>query len=510
TTGSSTATLATPGTYVPCPAASAATTASPGHYVSVSGAAAQTPAPPGFYMPLSGATSANAAPVGHYAPSEGMSAAIPAPKGSFVSSLGASSTTPAPAGYFVSATGASLATPAAPGTYVPTEGASAAIQAPPGTFVSASGASAATPAPPGYLVSVSGASSATAAPPGYYIPTSGATSALMASPGYYVSSSGSSAQIPAPLGYYIPFTGATAALSAAPGTYVPTAAATAALPCPPGTTSYVASAACRIVQKDHSCGLYTVGPNPLADTGDQMVATNLTGQAFYQIAVENSSQDMGGSSPLTRFTLVDAYFTGNDADYFSVDFGFPLTLDEGENAVLNFSAKVATNQSIHATLNLVTDQYASVGTAGETHLIHTVCLQSTAAADSDNDGLLDTEEALLGTRDDLADTDGDGYDDGFEAANPQMDPLVDDSDLVDFFQDERAMFDLYTATDIQEGSMGDLVLEPLGGGYYQFKWLLMSTTNLVEGIWDPVSTNQLLFTPTGADDTQLFRIRAGH
>ena len=57
--------------------------------------------------------------------------------------------------------------------------------------------------------------------------------------------------------------------------------------------------------------------------------------------------------------------------------------------------------------------------------------------------------------------------------------------------------------------MGDLVLEPLGGGQYQLEWMLLSTTNLMEGSWTPVSTNQLYFTPDGAIDTQLFRIRAG-
>jgi len=508
TAGKSYATQASAGTYAPTTGMANALPAPVGHFVSSFGASAATPAPAGSYVSTTGATTAMLASQGTYVPCPAASEATQASPGHYVNTIGATEQTPAAPGYYIWQVGSSSAIAAPMGHYVPTAGATAANQAPPGTFVNITAASAATPAPAGYFVSSSGQSSAQKAPAGYYTPSAGMSAAIPAPAGSFVSSQGASSVTLAPPGYFVNTSGSTSAIAAPPGRYVPTAGATATLQCPPGTTSYVASAACRIIQADLPCTPDTAGPCYQTDAPEQIVATNQTGTFIFHFEVENASQEVGTASPLSQLTIVSTDLDGDDAGHFLLGFNTPLILNEGDSETLKIKASAPTNQSINVWLNLTTDQNASVGEPGQTQRIHLVLLQNTTSGDADGDGLLDTDEALLGTRVDLADTDGDGYKDGFEAANPQMNPLMDDSDLVDFFQAERAMFNLYTATDVQEGSMDDLVLEPLGGGQYQLEWFLMSTTNLEEGIWNTVSTNQLIFTPDGALDTQLFRIRA--
>jgi hypothetical protein len=436
-----------------------------------------------------GASAPALAEPGTYVPTEGASAALTAALGYYVSISGASEQTPAQPGTFVALRGATRAQLAIPGYYVPTMAASSAIAATPGHFVAFSGASAQTPASPGSYVVNSGASSATKAPPGTYVPTEGATTAQSAAPGYYVDRAGASEQIPAQ-----------------PGTYVPTAGSTIAFMCPAGTTSYVASVACRMIAPG-AAGAYVVGPELAWNAGVQLLKTNTTGMVEFEVLVENSSSDIGQADPLTTLTLLSADFDGWHADLFSISQSLPIILEEGQSTTLVVRATAPTLQPFTSILHLLTDEVASIGEPGITQQVEVVSFQVAANIDSDGDGLLDSEESSLNLRADKSDTDGDGLDDGFEVSAGSTDPLVDDSAMVQDIYNQRAEFGLYIPSDIQEGSVGRLMLEPQSGGPYRLFWELESTTNLEDGSWDPVSTNELWLTPEGSSDSMLFRIR---
>ncbi|WP_233595405.1 Ig-like domain-containing protein [Corallococcus sp. CA031C] len=68
------------------------------------------------------------------------------------------------------------------------------------------------------------------------------------------------------------------------------------------------------------------------------------------------------------------------------------------------------------------------GTATSSTASSTFTVDSTGTADSDNDGLPDVEEAIIGTDPNNPDTDGDGIPDGVEVKVGGTDPLDDDSD----------------------------------------------------------------------------------
>ncbi len=501
--------IAVPGTYINQAAATAATLAAPGYYVATAGASAQTPARIGFFVDMPGATNENIAVPGTYINQAAATAATLAAPGYYVATAGASAQTPARIGAFVDMPGATNENIATPGTYIDSSAATAARLAAPGYYVATAGASAQTPAQIGAFVDMSAATNENIATPGTYIYRSAATAATRAAPGYYVATAGASAQTPAQIGYYVATEGGTSPFFATPGFYVPFAGATAALRCPAGTTSYVASAACRLTQSSHPGGQYVVSPYLWTDSGTTLVLTNLTGAVTNRITLRNVSTDVGHADPLTDLTILGASFSGRNPSAFSAVFVPPVLLHEGTPYDLEISVVAPTTQSVQAVLSLPTDQYASLGVTGRVYQINVVCLQSEGDLDSDADGLLDTEEALLGTDQNDPDSDRDGVNDGVEAASESMDPLQSNSELVGFVESHRADFDLYTPEDIQEGSMGRLVLEPLAGGRYQVEWILESTTNLVAGGWEPVVTNQIQFTPEGADPSKLFRIKAG-
>ena len=66
--------------------------------------------------------------------------------------------------------------------------------------------------------------------------------------------------------------------------------------------------------------------------------------------------------------------------------------------------------------------------------------------DSDGDGLRDRDEEILGTDPVEADTDGDGLGDGFEAADPDLDPLVGNDPCADANGNGRPDIEDYAAS----------------------------------------------------------------
>ncbi|MFA6198603.1 MAG: hypothetical protein WC734_05670 [Patescibacteria group bacterium] len=80
------------------------------------------------------------------------------------------------------------------------------------------------------------------------------------------------------------------------------------------------------------------------------------------------------------------------------------------------------NQNANSSIVNVSNQNANAT------IIPNVNESTNAPADSDRDGLSDTEEASLGTNPQLSDTDGDGLSDLREVRIYHSDPLVSDSD----------------------------------------------------------------------------------
>jgi hypothetical protein len=485
TYGATVALAAPVGAYVPTTGASAPTPAEPGTFVSVSGASVPTPAAPGSYVPTYGASTAQLAPMGH-----------------FVDISGATNATPAPPGYYVSTEGATSALAAPVGTYIPTEGATRALPVSPGYYVDGNPATMQTISPVGHFVVMLGATAPTPAPPGYYVATKGATSARVAPVGTYVPTKGASAPTPAEPGTFVSVSGASVPTPAAPGSYVSTYGASAMLMCPQGTTSYVASAGCRIIDSK-------VPKNPPRAVGptfawqDELAGTFIDENSpiTFTVTIQNTSSDLSAETPLTALTLLSSFFAGDDASYFSIEDALPVTLSEGESVALNITYVGPTNRTASSHLYLLTDENASVGRKGE---VQSLELQD--VDDTDGDGLSDPAEELLGTSTEKPDTDDDGFGDYLETLYAFLDPLVDNSDLRTFAQDQRELLDLYSSADMMYGQVGELILQPQPEGGYRLQWNLESTTNLVSGSWTTISTNQITVNPSG-QDRGFFRIQ---
>ena len=456
-----------------------------GTYVSGYGATSPTPASPGYYVPTVGASYATAASPGHFVAEPAASSQMLSPVGHFVVMGAATNATPAPVGTFVDVKGATTVQQASPGYYVPTVGASFARAAQPGMYVPNSGASAATPADPGHYVSTAGASKQVEAQPGTFVPTTGASAATLVAPGYFV-----------------PVSGATTAWAAQPGTYVPFSGATSGLMCPPGTTSYVASAGCRIIESSVSNNPpHAVGPAFVWQETPPVVFDNEAGPVSFTLSVQNASADLGAESELTALTLLNAFFVGTNHSFFAISDSFPMTLYEGKSVDVHVTYSGPIDQDVRVQFYLLTDQFASVGENGK--------LQSLAVAgaiDADHDGLSSVDEEVIGTSDSNPDTDGDGFGDYIETLYDFLDPLVDNSDLRTFAQDNRELFALFSSSDILEGQVGELVLQPQPGGGFRLQWTLEATTNLVSGAWEPVSTNEVTVAP-GGPGRGFFRIQ---
>jgi hypothetical protein len=226
TTGATSATLCSAGTYQPERGQLECVPAPQGKYVATEGATQATScslgtftaavrstacelAAPGSYVATTGATSATLCSAGTYQPERGQLECVSASPGRYVATEGATQATLCAVGTFSAATGAIACEPAPAGSYVPTEGATQATLCVAGTFSVATGSIACVPAEPGHFVASTGQDSQSPCASGSYQPSSGQTECLEAQVGYYVNTAGSSSQTQCPAGTTTASTGST-------------------------------------------------------------------------------------------------------------------------------------------------------------------------------------------------------------------------------------------------------------------------------------------------------------
>jgi len=82
--------------------------------------------------------------------------------------------------------------------------------------------------------------------------------------------------------------------------------------------------------------------------------------------------------------------------------------------------------------------------------------------DADGDGLLNTDEIAIGTNPRMADTSGDGFDDGFKVAQG-MNPLADNSAIRSYIESNHQTFNLFSSNAVLDVAVGEMLLEPLNG-----------------------------------------------
>lgn len=354
--GSFVCTLAPPGFFVPEAGATAPTIAPAGSFVAGSGAISATLAAPGTFVALPGQTFAQISPPGFFVPSSGATAPIISPAGSFVANAGSIS-----------------ATLASPGSYVALPGQTSAILSPPGFFVPNAGAIAPTIAPAGSFVQSAGASEATLASPGSFVAEQGQTSATFASPGFFVAETGATAPTIAPVGFFVADSGAITAIPAAPGFYSPEEGATFTLLCPQDSTSFGAAPACRsgFVSMNN---IDTIGPNFDSNFGNDFSAPNLINldaldintAGLLEFEILNTANFLGMTNDLTSLSLLNAEFSGVNADLFSLDGFMPgMVLGEQQNTTFNISFLSLIETAFSVDLTFSTDQFASFGEIGQ-------------------------------------------------------------------------------------------------------------------------------------------------
>lgn len=86
--------------------------------------------------------------------------------------------------------------------------------------------------------------------------------------------------------------------------------------------------------------------------------------AAFHLILRNASTDLGIDSPLTALSILDIAITGPDASAFSFDPLIPTTLYEQQFANLPIHFLAADDRSYLATLTIVTDQGAALGSSG--------------------------------------------------------------------------------------------------------------------------------------------------
>ena len=82
--------------------------------------------------------------------------------------------------------------------------------------------------------------------------------------------------------------------------------------------------------------------------------------------------------------------------------------------------------------------------------------------DADGDGLLNSNETVIGSNPWKSDTDGDGFDDAFEVAQG-MSPTINNSAIVDYIGNNGSTFGLYPSNVVLDVAVGQMVIETAGG-----------------------------------------------
>lgn len=125
--------------------------------------------------------------------------------------------------------------------------------------------------------------------------------------------------------------------------------------------------------------------------------------------------------------------------------------------------------------------------------------------DSDGDGLRNEDESgIHGTSPNHADTDGDGFDDGFEVALG-INPTVYDGELVGYVQQHGDRFGLYPSNAVLDVAVDQLLLG-ITNGEAVLRLQLQQTTDLVTWTNIGSAVEWSAGTPTGAI---YYRVRAG-
>ena len=259
------------GTYNPSTASnssSACLDADAGSYVSSTGQSTQTQCSSGTYQATTGQTSCDEAGAGNYVFSVGQSTQIPCPVGTYnpeTGSIYSYSCIDSDEGHYVNSslgTGQSTQTPCPSGTYSQDAGSttlsdcivtdaghyansSSGIgqtkQNPCslGTYQAAIGQGACDDADIGYFVDWIGAHTQEECPKGEFQPLSGQSKCNLAVPGYYVSTTGQSNQTACAAGTYSNLSGSVECMDAGPGYYVLNSDRTDRIQCPLFTYTYV-------------------------------------------------------------------------------------------------------------------------------------------------------------------------------------------------------------------------------------------------------------------------------
>jgi uncharacterized delta-60 repeat protein len=127
-----------------------------------------------------------------------------------------------------------------------------------------------------------------------------------------------------------------------------------------------------------------------------------------------------GGTPLTGIGMT---IDGVDAAHFSVPIGLPSTLSPGGSTTFTvyFSPTAAGAKSavLHIASNDTDESSFDIALTGQ---------GADSTLDDDSDGLTNMREFLLGTNPNVPDSDGDGFDDGFEVSVLGTNPLLADTD----------------------------------------------------------------------------------
>lgn len=132
-------------------------------------------------------------------------------------------------------------------------------------------------------------------------------------------------------------------------------------------------------------------------------------------------------------------------------------------------------------------------------------ITATFSDDADSDGLVNTAESSLGTDPRNRDSDGDGFDDGFEVQHGYA-PLVSDAALTDYIRAHTATFGLYPSNVVLEVAVGQALLR-VSNGSARLNLQLQQKDNLT-GPWTNAGSAIEWSLPVSSEK-QFFRVRSG-
>lgn len=90
--------------------------------------------------------------------------------------------------------------------------------------------------------------------------------------------------------------------------------------------------------------------------------------------------------------------------------------------------------------------------------VATVLFDQVGSPDVDDDDLLNSEEWVAGSDPYLADTDEDGFEDGFEV-DRGLDPTLGDESVLTYIQNRSDTFGLYASNDVLDVALGQVLIE---------------------------------------------------